>query len=143
MVFRINNCIGESNQRYFIQFNFYAEVLCIYGTVYLMISLIAIPDEEKTVFIQSRIFHSVFVIVECLIFGLFVFAIIREQLSSIFSSKNSSNENHKNLFVMYRSNLMFKYTQLCKVFGQKNPFLWFLPFEFKLTSNYNKFVLLV
>ncbi|RNA45100.1 Palmitoyltransferase ZDHHC3 [Brachionus plicatilis] len=140
----INNCIGESNQRYFIQFNFYTEVLCIYGIVFLMTSLVVIPDEKKSGFIQSRVYHSVFVIVECLVFGLFVFAIMCEQLTSILSSKNTSTyDSQKNLIEIFKSNVMYKYSQLCKVFGRNNPLLWFLPFEFKSNSKRAKVLLLV
>lgn len=119
-------------------------MLCVYGLVFLMTSLIIIPDETKSVYVQSRVCHSVFVIVECLVFGLFVLAVICEQITSVFSSKIPLNyENQRNLYENLKSNAFYKYSHLCKVFGKKNPILWLLPFEFDLSTKQTNVLFLV
>ncbi|CAF0709356.1 unnamed protein product [Brachionus calyciflorus] len=139
----INNCIGELNQKYFIQFNFYTSILCIYGIIFLMTSLIIYPDEIQTsnrISPSARVYHSVFVIVECIVFGLFVFAIMCEQITSITSScvgqKSNHSETRKSCFDNLGENLKLKYFQFCQVFGQKNPILWLFPFDFRSNSNF-------
>ena len=75
-------------------------------------------------FIQSNLifrrcaffsFHSVFLIVESIVFGLFVFAIMCEQVTSINDQKV-----HQKSF----------YYSFIQVFRSNNPILWFLPCEF-------------
>ena len=65
-------------------------------------------------------YHSVFLIVESLIFGLFVFAIICEQVTSIYN-----NEKSRQLSFYYSFKLVFK---------ANNPILWFLPCEFSILN---------
>lgn len=118
--------------------------MCVYGLVFLMASLIIIPDETKSSLIESRVYHSVFVIVECLFFGIFVFAVICEQIRSVFSSKKPLNyESQKNFYEKLKSNAFYKYSQLCKVFGRKNPIFWLLPFEFDYSAKKTNVLLFV
>lgn len=112
-----------------------------------MASLIMYPEESLSnnkLNPSSRVYHSVFVIVECLVFGIFVFAILCEQISSITStlvtnssvnsinSSSSSNQKSKLVKIMLQNlKLEFynRYTQFRIVFGKKNPLFWLLPFD--------------
>jgi hypothetical protein len=143
----INNCIGEQNQKYFIQFAFYTIVSCIYSIVFVMSSLIMYPDEALLYEIPSqevsvRVYHSVFVIVECVIFGLFVFAIICEQITSITSTcskiADMSHEDDEHeistqaafkIIENLKSVTYLNYDQFRRVFKSDNPIFWLLPMD--------------
>lgn len=65
-------------------------------------------------------FHSVFLVVESLIFGLFVTAILCEQITSIV-----------NIDKTRQSSL---YYSLKMIFQTSNPLLWFLPCDLNLLN---------
>ncbi|CAG0920533.1 unnamed protein product [Notodromas monacha] len=86
----INNCVGEWNRKYFIQFLVWIGVLSVYAVILVGVSWLAPPcitcDREETIVIkQSRVIHSVALVLEALLFGLFVAAIMCDQFSSILS----------------------------------------------------------
>jgi len=65
----INNCVGEFNQKYFIQFLFYVSVLCVYTVVSIGISygLSEKPSHQK-------VLHTIILLIMALLFGIFVVA---------------------------------------------------------------------
>ena len=79
----INNCVGEWNQKYFIQFLFYVAILSAYSLFLVGFSWYyhgadktGIPINRELMQIkQSRILHSVLLVLESILFGLFVSAI--------------------------------------------------------------------
>ena len=89
----INNCVGEWNQKYFIQFLFYVAILSAYSLCLVgfswyfhgsseISSIIktnatrGVPVSRELMHIkQSRILHSVLLVLESILFGLFVCAI--------------------------------------------------------------------
>jgi len=89
-----------------------------------------------------------FVIVECVVFGIFVFAIICEQINSITSSTHaqivqinqadnlilhsdpsSSVYKIKVLIKNFKHNTYFNYAQFRRVFKSDNPIFWLFPLE--------------
>lgn len=87
----INNCVGEQNQRYFIQFLIYVGVLSIYAIVLVVVSWVRACPECSSDFSlkQSRMLHSVILVLESSLFGMFVLAILYDQLEAIANDETT------------------------------------------------------
>lgn len=95
----INNCVGELNQKFFLQFVVYIAFLAIYSIFFVMFSLINYPDDSfnnSSNHPSKRIYHSVFLVVECIVFGMFAFAILCEQINSIIDNDQNPVNNINN-----------------------------------------------
>ncbi|RWS28363.1 uncharacterized protein B4U80_09446, partial [Leptotrombidium deliense] len=114
----INNCVGELNQKYFLQFLFYVGVLCLQTLASILTEYL---KREKHS--QSKIIHTVVLLVESLLFGIFVTAVLTDQFQAIFNSETNI-ERHKNT---KNTNVRSKRHLLSEVFGKGPLFLWFLP----------------
>jgi hypothetical protein len=83
--------VGAWNQKYFIQFLLYVGILCMYAAGLIVYAWTSdcpyCPKDLLTK--QSRVLHSVILMLECLIFGMFVLAIAIDQLSAVFSDETA------------------------------------------------------
>lgn len=83
----VNNCIGEKNQKYFIQFLFYTGILCVYAMSLDIVSWVFIfrasSPQLTSVRENMSVAHSIALCIESLLFGLFVVAMLCDQFSSI------------------------------------------------------------
>jgi len=122
----INNCVGEKNQRFFIQFLVYVGILSGYA-----ISLVAwswyseckgCPQDIRVK--QSRILHSVLLVMESVLFGMFVIAIACDQLEAIFSDETLVEQAKKQGPFRPRKPKM---ALLAEVFGRTHPAWWLFP----------------
>jgi len=88
----INNCVGEFNQKYFLQFLIYVGLLSIYAGALTLFSWSQYDENEPTTTTEqvgelarhSRLIHTVLLSTICAIFGIFVVAIMFNQLYAIF-----------------------------------------------------------
>ncbi|XP_008479732.1 palmitoyltransferase ZDHHC3 isoform X3 [Diaphorina citri] len=81
----INNCVGEKNQRYFVQFLIYVTILAVYAIALVSISWLRecpLCSREITIK-QTRILHSIVLLIEAVMFGLFVLTILYDQIEAI------------------------------------------------------------
>lgn len=95
----INNCVGEWNQKYFLQFLFYVALLSAYSIFLVVTSWYfhgaegefrdrnGLQTREVIQMKQSRILHSVILVLESILFGMFVCAIACDQFDAIFSDE--------------------------------------------------------
>lgn len=122
----INNCVGEKNQKYFIQFLIYVGMLSGYA-----ISLVAwswysecqsCPKDIRLK--QSRILHSVLLIMESVLFGMFVIAIACDQFEAIFSDETLVEQAKKQGPFRPRKPKMALLAEVC---GRTHPLMWFIP----------------
>ncbi|CAG0899707.1 unnamed protein product [Darwinula stevensoni] len=94
----INNCVGEWNQKYFIQFLIWIGLLALHALILIILSL-AYPceacEKEPMVVKQSRVIHSVILVLESLLFGMFVIAIMVDQFSAIMSDETAVEQVQK------------------------------------------------
>merc|ERR1719361_2054764 len=74
---------------------------------------------------QSRILHSVILVLESILFGLFVCAIACDQFDAIFSDETLVEQAKRQ--GPYRPNKKPKMTLLAEVCGQNHTWKWFIP----------------
>lgn len=131
----INNCVGERNHRYFVLFLLYVAVLAVYASGMVVLSWFSRSNEEdaqETIQVkQSRMLHTVILLLESALFGMFVLAILVEQLQAL--AGNSLDDDNEPLTIdnSVSRNRMRKSrsAQIKDICGRHtHPFLWLLPF---------------
>jgi hypothetical protein len=129
----INNCVGEWNQKFFIQFLMYVGLLSVYAVSLVAYSWYAeCKDCSKELMVrQSRILHSVLLVMESLLFGMFVIAIACDQFDAIFTDETLV-EQVKHKSTQDTTLAQVKHTKpkmklIAEVFGRTHPVLWLFP----------------
>lgn len=135
----INNCVGEFNQKYFIQFLFYTGVLSLYAIGLLLSAwlwpLVRGPSGEtdKTAPPDNRahLVHWIILLVESIVLGLFAFFVTFDQVGSIIRDetpiervKNSLRKDAQRDVPHTRKPKM---ELLREVFGRGHVICWFFP----------------
>ncbi|CAH0560695.1 unnamed protein product [Brassicogethes aeneus] len=122
----INNCVGERNQKYFIQFLIYVGILSVYAITLVVISwLTECRDCQQNFAIrQARIMHCVILMLESALFGMFVAAILVDQIQAILNDETAVEQvQHQGPYRAHKE----KMALLMEVCGRQHPFLWLLP----------------
>lgn len=129
----VNNCVGEFNQKYFIQFLLYTGVLCFYALI-LDISNFALlfgSSRSTNADILSRkstVAHGIGLCVESILFGLFVNIMLYDQISAIFSDETAvEHEIHRSRKTRAPRPRKPRMALLREVFGYGPVYTWFLP----------------
>lgn len=122
----INNCVGEFNQKYFIQFLLYVGVACCYAIFLVVVSWLTecttcLVDEQVK---QTRVIHCVILIVESVLFGLFVVAIMIDQFTAILTDETAVEQIQRKGPFRPRKPKMALLSEVC---GRGSPILWMLP----------------
>jgi len=122
----INNCVGERNQKYFIQFLLYIGILAIYSIALLIYTFIDNCAEcnEDVPTKQKRMMHYIILLLESSLFGLFVSAILVDQFSSIVSDETGVEQAQKQGPYRPRKPKMALLSEVC---GRTHWLMWFLP----------------
>ncbi|XP_075548907.1 DNZDHHC/NEW1 zinc finger protein 11 isoform X2 [Dermacentor variabilis] len=109
----INNCVGEQNQKYFIQFLLYVGLGCLYIIVLVAVSwnLECANCVHSPAYKQNRVIHSVCLLVESILFGIFVIAIMCDQCT--LTAGNLYEEMRVKLYTC--KNCLLNYTEGIKV----------------------------
>merc|ERR1719418_143202 len=123
----INNCVGEKNQKYFIQFLIYVGLLSAYASSLVIWTWWWTDCDgcSKDIRVkQSRILHSILLIMESVLFGMFVIAIACDQFEAIFSDETLVEQAKKQ--GPYRPRRP-RVALLAEVCGRGPPLVWLLP----------------
>ncbi|CAL8241348.1 unnamed protein product [Merluccius merluccius] len=150
----INNCVGELNQKYFIQFLFYTGLASLYSMVLVVSAWVwrirsereggAEGDAEEEEEAPSKhliVAHYIILLVESVLFGVFVMVIFYDQLVSIITDETpleqmknrlmkdrpSSSSQHHTHSHMHTHTRKPRITLLREVFGRGSMLLWLLP----------------
>jgi hypothetical protein len=118
----INNCVGQFNKKYFILFVVYGFIgnglsfgICLYYTIYNNISVV-VSSKWNIMFVIAQV-------VMCLVFGVFLGCMIKDQVYFIYNSTLSID--YKNLEVLEKNTF---WEEVKEVFGGAFSVGWFFPF---------------
>lgn len=121
----INNCVGERNQKYFIQFLLYVGLLSLYAIGLCIFSWLSDCIDCQDIKIrQARIMHCIILLLESALFGIFVSAILTDQIQAILGDETTVEHAAKQ--GPYRPHKP-KLALLSEVCGRTHPLLWLLP----------------
>ncbi|XP_062500243.1 palmitoyltransferase ZDHHC3-like [Corticium candelabrum] len=127
----INNCVGEFNQKYFLLFLLYTGVGCAYAFI-LTIACWITQFGHKQVDSSSSIVCSMFLIIECVLFFLFVILIGCDQIQGIFEDSTQVEQVQRK---MPHRSPKSKMALLTEVFGRGRKCLWLLPVAPRLSNS--------
>ncbi|XP_034019949.1 zf-DHHC domain-containing protein isoform X2 [Thalassophryne amazonica] len=144
----INNCVGELNQKYFIQFLFYTGMASLYSLVLVVSAWVWRIRNEKDGNAEKEempskhliVAHYIILLVESILFGIFVMVIFYDQLVSIVTDETPI-EQMRNRLMMDKSSSSSssqlphhpthsrkpKLALLREVFGRGSIICWLLP----------------
>ncbi|CAL1590166.1 unnamed protein product [Knipowitschia caucasica] len=108
----INNCVGELNQKYFIQFLFYTGMASLYSLVLVVSAWIWRIRSERTEDSEKEseespskhliVGHYIILLVESVLFGVFVMVIFYDQLVSIITDETPIEQMKNRLMLINR-----------------------------------------
>lgn len=132
----VNNCVGEFNQKYFLQFLLYVGLASSYA-LGLVIAAWVYHDRQDNIstarelYTQStqhaRILHTIFVSIESALFGLFVCAVSCDQLQAIFNDETAIEAVQRGSSRLKKVVKRSKKNLLGEVCGTDSIVMWFLP----------------
>ncbi|XP_005999387.1 zf-DHHC domain-containing protein [Latimeria chalumnae] len=133
----INNCVGELNQKYFIQFLFYTGLASLYAVTLVTTTWLWSVSKAADVYLRDlhsnhvRVAHHIILVVESVLFGLFVMVIFYDQMVSIIMDETPIEQLRNRL--LKEANREVAHTRkpkmalLREVFGRGNVCCWFFP----------------
>ncbi|CAI4226514.1 unnamed protein product [Auanema sp. JU1783] len=132
----VNNCVGEFNQKYFLQFLFYVGVTSFYSILLIIISWVY-DDEYASTGMKgpygenahhTKVLHTIFLSMESVLFGMFVLAVSCDQLNAIFSEETAVEATQRRGRKQYkRARRRSRVALLREVCGGGSVWSWFLP----------------
>ncbi|CAD6189736.1 unnamed protein product [Caenorhabditis auriculariae] len=132
----VNNCVGELNQKHFLQFIIYVGVTSLYALFILIICWVY-DDEFGTTGMRgpngenahhTKVLHSIFLAMESALFGMFVMAVSCDQLSAIFSDETAVEAVQRRArYGSSRRPRTSKIALLRQVCGPGPKILWLIP----------------
>ncbi|GMT00531.1 hypothetical protein PENTCL1PPCAC_22705 [Pristionchus entomophagus] len=132
----VNNCVGELNQKYFLQFLIYVGLCSGYAIFVIIHSWINHSDHGETGLKGPRgqsghhikVVHTIVLSMEALLFGMFVLAVSCDQLSAIFNDETAiESVQRRNRRSPRRSKRVSKISLLRGICGNGSIWTWLLP----------------
>ncbi|XP_059574672.1 palmitoyltransferase ZDHHC3 [Alligator mississippiensis] len=137
----INNCVGELNQKYFIQFLFYTGLASLYAMGLVLTTWLWPADKGLSENVAEadggasnshvHMAHCIILLVESVLFGLFVTVIFYDQVVSIITDETPIEQLRNRL--LKEANREVAHTRkpkialLREVFGRGFVICWFFP----------------
>ncbi|XP_058877647.1 palmitoyltransferase ZDHHC7 [Acipenser ruthenus] len=135
----INNCVGELNQKYFIQFLFYTGLSSLYCIALVVVTWVwrfrgereRGGESETAASKHFIIAHYIILLVESILFGVFVMVIFYDQLVSIISDETPIEQVRNRLMKDKGASRPHPckptLALLREVFGRGSMLCWLLP----------------
>ncbi|KAJ6657034.1 hypothetical protein lerEdw1_003035 [Lerista edwardsae] len=137
----INNCVGELNQKYFIQFLFYTGLASLYAMGLVLTTWLWSADKSSAGKAEGaeggvsgsrfQTAHRIMLLIESILFGLFVTVIFYDQLVSIITDETPIEQLRNRLLKEARREVSHtrkpKIALLREVFGRGLVICWFFP----------------
>lgn len=132
----VNNCVGEFNQKFFLQFLMYVGMCSMYSFGVIILSWIYHDDYGSTGakgpngqnVHHTKVLHTIFLSMESALFGMFVCAVSCDQLQAIFNDETAVEAVQRRGRREYkRSRRKTKFMMLREVCGYGGLISWFLP----------------
>lgn len=122
----INNCVGERNQKYFLQFLVYVGFLSCYSIALVVMSWLSACETCSTEMAdtQARMLHSILLFLESTLFGLFVVCIMVDQMHAIIYDESAVEAAHQKGKQPHHRPKMVLLREVC---GRGPVCLWLLP----------------
>ncbi|XP_053207126.1 palmitoyltransferase ZDHHC7-like [Panonychus citri] len=117
----INNCVGELNQRYFLQFLLYVAILSFYTIISILFEV-----STNRIVNQTKSLHTLILLIESLLFGIFVIAVMADQMSTIFNGLTPIDKL-RSVSNKSGSPSKPKKARLREVCGTNSMLLWLIP----------------
>ncbi|CAI2296097.1 unnamed protein product [Caenorhabditis sp. 36 PRJEB53466] len=134
----VNNCVGEYNQKYFLQFILYVGASSLYSLFILVLCWvyhdaygptgIKGPNGENVH--HAKVIHSIMLAMESALFGLFVLAVSCDQLGAIFTDETAVEavqRRGRNYLSSSRRPRSSKVAMMKQVCGPGPKLLWLVP----------------
>ncbi|CAG2169037.1 unnamed protein product, partial [Oppiella nova] len=131
----INNCVGELNQKYFIQFLIYTGTACTYVIISIIVAFLRSKLDS-----HQRMIHTSVLLIEALLFGLFVVAVLTDQFQAICANETAIDRyltQHSSKANKTQNKTKLKSKKLMAEVCGKGPMIWWL-FPCDLNQRYNK-----
>nr|XP_033780248.1 palmitoyltransferase ZDHHC3-like [Geotrypetes seraphini] len=136
----INNCVGEMNQKYFIQFLFYTGLSSLYALGLVLTTWLwplekgttaEAEDGDRVHHSHIQIIHCIILLVEAILFGLFVTVVFYDQIVSIITDETPIEQLRNRLLKEAHREVSHtrkpKLALLREVFGRGYVICWFFP----------------
>uniref|UniRef100_A0A8C4WW27 Palmitoyltransferase n=1 Tax=Eptatretus burgeri TaxID=7764 RepID=A0A8C4WW27_EPTBU len=87
----INNCVGELNQRHFIQFLFYSALCCVYSATLVVGTWLKehMGSGKAVILNHKTLTFAILLFVESLLFGIFTFVVFYDQVASVLEDETA------------------------------------------------------
>ncbi|ULU13976.1 hypothetical protein L3Y34_016471 [Caenorhabditis briggsae] len=134
----VNNCVGELNQKWFLQFIFYVGISSLYSLFILCLCWVYHDAYGSTGLkgplgeniYHAKVIHSVMLAMESALFGLFVLAVSCDQLGAIFTDETAieaCQRRGRNYLASSRRPRNSKVAMMKQVCGPGPKILWLVP----------------
>jgi len=132
----VNNCIGAKNQKFFLQFLFYVGVLCVVTLISIFFEFLDVNSQNTS---HIRALHCIILLVESLLFGIFVIAVFTDQLH-VLRTDESTIDRYKNIRrkrVQVPKKQKNTFRDVC---GRGSMVLWLIPINTRFNKRLDNFI---